>query len=121
MGKMTIRRLLIVVVAAAVVAVGAGLAVWATAFRSDAKELRASEMCNEGVFSAKVEPLERLVSPDSSFTSDWSREASDSSLLLTCSTSTSHASVKMTAELSEGSVSVDSGFCQRLGGGGERH
>lgn len=104
MTKLTVRRPLIVVVAAAVVAVGAGLAVWATAFRSDAKELRASETCNEGVFSANVEPLERLVSPDSSFTSEWSREVSDSSLLLTCSNSTSHASVKMTAELKDGSV-----------------
>ncbi|MBA8975131.1 hypothetical protein GTW38_06690 [Streptomyces sp. SID7804] len=90
--------------AGALVFMGAGLGVWATVFKDDTRELRASETCNEGIFSANVEPLERLISPDSSFTSDWSREASDSSLLLTCVNSTDHASVKMTAELKDGSI-----------------
>ncbi|MET7296789.1 hypothetical protein ABZS79_32630 [Streptomyces griseoloalbus] len=102
--RMSGRQRLVIMSAGALAVVGVGLSVWATVFRDDTKELRASETCNEGVFSANVEPLERLVSPDSSFASDWSREASDSSLLLTCVNATSHASVKMTAELKDGSI-----------------
>lgn len=97
-------RRLVIMSAGALVVMGVGWGVWATAFKDDTRELRASETCNEGIFSANVEPLERLISPDSSFTSDWSREATDSSLLLTCVNSTDDASVTMTAELKDGSI-----------------
>lgn len=86
----------------AVVVIGVGGAVWAAASGTDEKELKASQTCNEGVFSANVAPLERILSPDSSFKASWSRTATDDSLKLTCVNSTDKGSLKLTAEMKDG-------------------
>ncbi|MFF5189647.1 hypothetical protein ACFY30_38780 [Streptomyces sp. NPDC000345] len=103
MSIVTGRRRLIGIAVGALVAVGVGGTLWAVTSDTDGKELKASETCNEGVFSAHVDPLERLLSPDSSFKSSWSRVATDSSLKLTCVNSTSSGALKMTAEMKDGS------------------
>ncbi|MFD6434563.1 hypothetical protein [Streptomyces venezuelae] len=66
------------------------------------RNLKASETCLEDIFSGDPDPLERLISPDSSFTADWSREVIERSLQLTCKNSTDSATVVMTAETRDG-------------------
>lgn len=66
------------------------------------RSLKASETCLEDIFSGDLGPLERLIAPDSSFTADWARKATDQSLKLTCTNSTETATVVMTAEMHEG-------------------
>ncbi|MEH0473208.1 hypothetical protein QA943_30985 [Streptomyces sp. B21-097] len=102
MSIFTGRRSLVGLAVGTVVAIGAGGALWAATSGSDEKVLKASQTCNEGVFSDNVAPLERILSPDSSFRTSWSRTATDSSLKLTCVNSTDKASLTLTAEMKDG-------------------
>ncbi|KUN79386.1 hypothetical protein [Streptomyces griseoruber] len=105
MSIITGRGRVISITVGALIVVGIGGTLWAVATQNNGKELKASDTCNEGVFSANVEPLERILSPDSSFKSNWSRTATESSLKLTCLNSTSDGAVKMTAVMQDGSES----------------
>ncbi|MFF9818343.1 hypothetical protein [Streptomyces sp. NPDC014006] len=85
----------------AALVVGAG--VWALAARDQTEPLRAMDTCDEGVFSDNVEPLERLLSPDSSFKPTRSRVATDNSFKFLCRNSTSSGAVDLVAEMRDGS------------------
>lgn len=66
------------------------------------QSLKASDTCLEDIFSGNPEPLERLISPDSSFKAGWSHKASNRSLKLTCRNSTDTAMILITAEMRDG-------------------
>ncbi|MFF9818345.1 hypothetical protein [Streptomyces sp. NPDC014006] len=85
----------------AAIAVGAG--VWAYVTRDQTEPLKAMNTCNEGIFSSRMEPLERLLSPDSSYKPAWSRVAVGSSFKISCNNSTSSGAVNLVAEMRDGS------------------
>ncbi|MEU5595978.1 hypothetical protein [Streptomyces sp. NPDC020298] len=102
MQEFTRRRGVIVGVAGMLAIIGAGVGIWVITSDDSARRLKASETCNEAVFSNNLKPLERILTPDSSFKSSWSRSATDDSFKIVCMNSTNRGAVNMHAEIRNG-------------------